>query len=272
MGYCQPLGHLPVSVGIAVYLAHLTRASMFPSWRQTLIALGIGLLFVLPSVGILMWLERYNTELFRLYIYVPVGAAISTIGLLILLSAPVTNLGFRKIILICLWLLLILPAFSRLLTQHDHFVSSANEKAKVLMKMIKQAPAIDPEAYVILLTDRSLDELEALGLFELHTNSLDGFYYVIYEGVRPQIAFMCSEDKNCNVRDTPLDEFLLQRDADYSKIVLFRLLDDLSVELLRDLPPELSSTQNDSYDPERLIDTSAPLPPRAITMLANSLD
>ena len=69
-----------------------------------------------------------------------------------------------------------------------------------------------------------------------------------------------------------MGEFRLIDAADYSKIVFFRLHDDLTVELLRDLPPELSSAQNDSYDPDRLIDTSAPLPPRAITMLANSLD
>ena len=252
---------------IAAYLAHRTSANEFPSVRRLGIATGGGLLLVLASVGVLMWLERYNSDLWRMYVYVPIGAAIVVLSLLTLVTVTISKISVRTAFFIGVWLLLIIAGFSRLLTQHQHFVNSANGKAKVLMQMIKQAPAIDPEAYIILLTDRSLDELEALGLFELHTNSLDAIYYVIYEGVRPQIAFMCFEDKNCNVRDTPLDEFLLQRDADYSNIVVFRLLDDLSVELLRDLPPELSSAQNDSYDPERLIDTSAPLPRRALTML-----
>ena len=62
----------------------------------------------------------------------------------------------------------------------------------------------------------------------------------------------------------------LKNGTDYSDFVMFRLYDDLSVELLHGLPPELDDGQNDTYDPEPLIDTSAPIPPRALTMLASA--
>ena len=108
---------------------------------------------------------------------------------------------------------------------------------------------------------------------ELKRAMLDAAFYVLYQDGHPRSAVSCSIDDYCHVHDTAMGEFRLIDAADYSKIVFFRLHDDLTVELLRDLPPELSSAQNDSYDPDLgLIDTSAPLPPRAITMLANSLD
>ncbi len=233
---------------------------------------GGGILFVLASVGVLMWLEGYNSDLWRIYLYVPIGAAIVVHSLVGLVMAPISNIRVRQAIMIGIWLFLMIAGFSRLLVQHAQYVSSANAKAKVLLQMVEQAPAFNPESNVILLTDWSNRELAENHILELKRDMLDAAFYVLYQDGHPRSAVLCSIDDYCHVHDTAMGEFRLIGAADYSKIVFFRLHDDFSVELLRDLPPELSSTQNDSYDPDRLIDTSAPLPPRAITMLANSLD
>ena len=44
------------------------------------------------------------------------------------------------------------------------------------------------------------------------------------------------------------------------------------MELLRELPPELRERESNRYDPERLIDAAAPLPPRARSMLGAARD
>ncbi len=252
---------------IAAYLAHRTSENCFLSVRRLGIATGGGLLLVLASVGVLMWLERYNSDLWRMYVYVPIGAAIVVLSLLILVTVPISKIRVRKAIMIGLWLLLMLPAYSRLILQHEHYQNSANKKTKILLQMVEQASAFNPEANVIMLTDRGYRELAENHIHELWTNMLDGAFYVLYQDGHPRSAILCSLEPYCTVGDTAMGKFRLIGAADYSKIVFFRLHDDLTVELLRDLPPELSSAQNGSYDPDRLIDTSAPLPPRAITML-----
>ena len=256
-----------LSGAIAAYLAHRTSANDFLSVRRLGIATGGGLLLVLASVGVLMWLERYNSDFWRMYVYVPIGAAIVVLSLLILVTVPISEIRVRMAILIGVWLLLILAGFSRLLIQHEHFVNSANAKASILMQMAEQAPAPNNEAYVILLTDSTTNELRTKKVAELNTNMLDSASYLLYEERRPYSAFLCRIGASCNLNDTAVRNFRLHKDTDYSNVILFWLNDNLSVELLRDLPPELNSVQNDSYDPERLIDTSAALPSRAITML-----
>ena len=67
--------------------------------------------------------------------------------------------------------------------------------------------------------------------------------------------------------DVDLSNFNLNESTDFSNLVIFRLHEDLSVELLRELPPELGLDDRGTYDPDRLIDNAAPLPPRAISML-----
>ena len=62
-------------------------------FSATLIAFSVfaGLLFIVPSVGVLMWLEKYNRDLWRMYGYVPVGAAVALVSLLVLASPTVTQ-------------------------------------------------------------------------------------------------------------------------------------------------------------------------------------
>ena len=222
---------------IAAYLAHRTSANDFPSVRRLGIATGGGLLLVLASVGVLMWLERYNSDFWRMYVYVPIGAAIVVLSLLILVTVPISKIRVRKAIMIGLWLLLMLPAYSRLILQHEHYQNSANKKTKILLQMVEQASAFDPEANVIMLTDWGYRELAENHIHELWTNMLDSAFYVLYQDGHPRSAILCSIEPYCTVGDTPMGKFRLIGAADYSKIVFFRLHEDLTVELLRDLPP-----------------------------------
>ena len=98
----------------------------------------------------------------------------------------------------------------------------------------------------------------------------DSAIFMMYQEGRPVVAFLCMFSENCGSSDINISSDFLASGDDFSDIVMFRLYDDLRVELLREVPPELRDLNNLNYDPDRLIDTSAPIPPRALTLLASA--
>lgn len=102
----------------AAFLTRHVRADVFPPRRQMAFTLGSGLLLILPSIGVLMWLEKHYRDLWRMYIYVPVGAAITVFGLILLISTVFRETRFRKGAMICLCLLVMVPGLSRLFVSH----------------------------------------------------------------------------------------------------------------------------------------------------------
>ncbi len=264
------IGGLTLTGGVAAYLARSANENMFPSRRQISIGLLSGSLFVLPSIGVLMWFEKYNSDAWRMYIFVPIGAAIALFALILLIASLIKSVHLRKVAVICFCLLAMFPALARLFAQHAFHVNNANNKAKILLQIVEQAPDIDPDAYVILATEMLGTELRAKGLSEFRTGAFLSALRVVYQEMDLKYAFICIVNKRCFLDEYTTQVFHLKQTTDYSNAVLFRLSDDLSVELLAELPPEFGGLSNDSYNPGRLIDTSAPVPPRALTMLASA--
>ena len=131
-------------------------------------------------------------------------------------------------------------------------------------------PRFDPDARVAILTEMSRSELKEKKIDELWWNMLDSAVYILYENARPKVSFLCILGEHCSTNDLTIRTRYLEDIDDYGEFVFFSLHSDLSVELLRELPLELGGGYNDTYFPERLIDTSAPIPPRALTMLASA--
>ena len=252
---------------LAVYLWRTSKASGFPSRRQMLLLLLGGLFFILPSIAVLMLFERYHNEFWRLYIYVPIGAAAVVISILLLLVSPIKNFRLRQAIFVGLILLLMIPAVSRLFVQHANFVKSANSKAAILRQITEQAPYFDPNASLMLVTGMSLESLERRGIFELWTSMLDSSIFILYQEARPKVAFLCIFGERCSTNDINVEKNFLQEVTDFSEIVIFRLNEDHSVELLHELPSEIGGTQNRTYNPTHLIDTSASIPTRVQIIL-----
>ncbi len=254
---------------------HLLRAKdtdTFLSVRQINIWLVSGLLLIVPAVGVLIWIGLYSGDPWRMFFYVPIGAAIAIFSLIVLLTRPIAISRYRNAILIILCLILMFPVLSRLLLQHEHFVSAANIKAQVLIQMMEQAPQIDPTAEVFLLTDMLLEDLKANNIAEFWEYMLDSAYFVLYQNDRPQVAFTCLiVSRECHSSDLKRARFYyLRQDTSYRDTILLRLYDDRSVKLLHELPKELDFAGSD-YDPNRLYNPDAPLPPRAATMLGAAL-
>ena len=255
---------------IAAFLVYDRNKMVYPSRQQLAVAFISGMLFIMPAIGVLMWLEKYNRDLWRMYVYAPVGAAIAVSSLILLLALLFKNLRIRRAFVVGLHLLIVLPALARLHNQQAYYVDSANAKAKILLQIVEQAPAFEPHAQLIMMTEMSGSELRRKGVDELRTNMLDGAAYILYGEARPLAAYLCVLGRSCSKDDIDISRGHLEDTTDFSDIVLFRLHDDLSVELLRELPSELGGSDNDTYNPDHLIDTSAPIPPRALTMLASA--
>ena len=257
---------------VAAWLARRTEAERrFPPRRSTLGAMLAGLLFILPSIGVLMW-TKHAGDLWRMYIYVPIGAAIFVMGLVVLVSAPVKSARLRQAFVIGLALLLIWPGLSRLYAQQAAIQQNAAAKAGILRQIVEQAPDFQDGAHLILFTTLSHDALERLGIRELRYNMFESAMHMLYQDRRPLASFMCIYDLGCSRDDNYLqyiDRDFLGADETYNDVVMFQLHADLRAELLLELPPELRERERNHYDPQRLIDVAAPPPPRARSLLAS---
>ena len=255
---------------IAVTSSWLSRAQLpveYVCVRRMAISCLVGLLLVVPSVGILIWIEYYRHDLWRMYFYVPIAAAIVVYCLINLIVMPINRASIRYAAVVFLCICLVCPAFVRLLSQQERLVKSAGDKAFVLQQIVNSVPAFDPTAQVILWSMMSREELKVKHVHELSTKMLNSAIYVIYQDHRPQQAIFCIFGDDCYPKDGELLDFEFQFDTDYSNTVIFHLKEDLSVELLYRLPTEIGAENNTTYNVERLVDFAAPLPSRAVTML-----
>lgn len=244
-----------------------------PQTRTLARALIAGLLFILPSIAVLTLLSIYTGDLWRMYVFVPFGAAIALMSLIVLVTAPVKRIRLRQTVVLCLSLLLILAGTPRLNEQQQHYRQNTDALARALRQIVEQAPGVAKQAHLMLYTSLSSDELHRQGVWQLQWNMLDSAIFMLYEGRGPKVAFLCISGEGCSRDDIHLQvggrDFLGDQES-YSDVVMFQLHDDMSLELLRALPPELRDREVNHYDPERLIDATAPLPPRARSLLASA--
>ena len=244
---------------IAWFLWRSDDDDWIPSRRRLGFTLLIGLLLILPSIGVLIWLEEYSRELWRLYLYVPIPAAIVVFSLITLLTMPITNFRYRNTLIIVLCLLLMLPGLSRLILQHEYFVTSANNKAQVLAEIVKLAPEIENRTRVIVLSDMPADELKGKHIEEMESNMIGSALYVIYGSRGSGRGKLCPSVHNClTVHDW---------EKNLADTMVFLLHNDLTLELVEQPATIFDAFKNVVYNVTDLYNPHAPAPPRAVTML-----
>ena len=199
-----------------------------------------------------MWLSKHGGGQWRMYVYVPIGAAIFVSGLVLLASAPIRRIRRRQALVVGLSLLLIWPGLSRLYRQQAAIQDSASAKAGVLRNIVEQAPAFHEGAHLMLFTTMSGEALEQAGVREMRSNMFESAMYMLYQERRPIVSFLCIFGHGCSCDDTFLQYIsrdFLGDEEDYSDVVMFQLHDDLRVELLRELPPELRAARQQPIRP-----------------------
>ena len=244
-----------------------------PSARQIGASLASGLLLIIAAIGLLMWVPYYREDAWRMYMFVPIGAAIAVFSSLLLIAAPMRHHRRRQIIVVCLCLLLLVPAASRLFSQHNRFRESAYSKARILHQVMEIAPAFAPNAQLAMITELDRMALRQRGIGEFIANDmLNSALHVLYQDQAPEYAYFCHTMKFCG--DFSGDEtiFSAAAPADLLGTTLVMVLnEDLSVELVEDPADFLGMDLTATYDASKLYNADAPLPPRAATMLAAAL-
>ena len=258
--------------GIAWYLLRAKDTDTFPSVRQVGIWLVSGLLFIVPAVGVLIWIEMYSGDPWRMYFYVPIAAAIVVFSLIALLTAPIARSRFRNAILIMLCLTLMFPALSRLLLQHEYFVNRANTKTSVLHNVLEIAPQVAPDTVLILTAEISTLDANNLGEFRNYSvvNSVFRVFYQRHVPPHAALAAFCLPEPRCSSPrlQSSSDNFIK---SNLSNILLLKIHEDLSVELIEQPSVYFGFGSDSAYDARRLYNPDAPLPPRAATMLGSAL-
>ena len=258
--------------GILWYVARISRVPE-PDFRRGIVLLLSGMLFIIPAVGVLMWIPIYRYDPWRMYFFVPIGAAIALLSIVVLLTMPIRHRQHRRFAVIGLCLLIMIPALSRLFVQHDKFVNSANSKARIYYAVLELAPRVEPDTQLMILSDMDVETLMELDILELvGQDVVNSAFFVLYGRERPESAYFCLLESVCGIaRGQPTiftrgkTEELLQR------TLVFRLNDDLSVDLIEDPAAFLGLDIDIPYDASQLYDADAPLPPRATTMLGAAL-
>ncbi len=166
--------------GIAWFLWNSIDGEWIPNTRQLIRSLAIGLLLIIPSVGVLIWIGYYSRDLWRLYLYVPGPAAIAMFSLLALLTTPIRRKRHRNAVLVALCLLLTLPAISRLFLQHEHYVTSANNKRRILEQIVQLAPELESQTRVLVLSQMSDEGFQQKHIEEMKSNMIGNAMYVLY--------------------------------------------------------------------------------------------
>ena len=260
-------------LAVAWYLSRSRANTVELSFRQAGALFLSGLLFIVPAVGILMWIPYYRGDPWRMYFYAPIGASVALVSALILLTSPIRRRDLRRAAVIAVCLLLMLPAASRLLLQHGKYIESAFNKARVMYRVIERAPTVEPAAQLAIVTDMSLSELSHLGIFEfVHQKMINSAFYVLYGHARPESVRFCLSASACGFSDLePTTGDTGESVNALSRTLVFRLNQDLTVDLIEDPLTFLGLDTDIDYDASELYNPDAPLPPRATTMLGVAL-
>ena len=215
-----------------------------------------GFLFLIPSVGILILLDFYRNDTWRVFFYAPISGTVVVVGLLSLLVSRIVSKSLRNGLLLLTVGIIFISSFNRALNQHDFFVNQAIAKEDFFRSFTEQAPSIDISAQVIIVSDLELDELPSVGLYELiRRDMFPSALYLLYDKVPPEYVFVCMMDDSCTADDDKLTINFPLREIPYDELIVFHLNSNLTLSLQDDLH-DLSGFPNDieSYQPLMHID------------------
>ncbi len=227
--------------------------------RYLIFSFMTGMLLIIPAVGVLIWFGYYSQDLWRLYLYVPGPAAIALFSLIALIASRLPSDRFQNAAIVIACLLLMFPAISRLILQHEHFVVSANNKRRVLQQIVQIAPVMESQTRVLVLSDMPAEIRLSKHIEEMKSNMIGSALYVIYGAETSGLGSMCLSAENCSPIMTWADHL--------SETLVFLLDEDLSLELVTEPETIFSAFKDLNYDVNRLYNSDAPLPSRAYTML-----
>ena len=245
-----------------------------PRVRITVLIL-LGSLCAIPfAVGVLMMLPSFSQdEMPRLYFYVPAPAAIAVFCVLLLATTKLKSQRVRDYALIALCLLLMLPALSRLFAQHEMYIRRADNKALIFRQIVELVPRPNPDAYLVVITPMSRDELNDKQVANLSKHRMfASAMLTLYEDHAPIDSFFCRLYDRCSWHGDKSDIFYPHKHTDHwQDTIVLELRRDLVVDLMEDPLTRYGWDIDIDYDPSQLYDADAPIPERAQSMLGGAI-
>ena len=262
---------LTIAGVISYNLMSNSNNAVAPGARRIGTWLVIGFLFIIPAVGVLMWISRYQFDLWRLYFYVPIGGATVIFCGILLLVAPFRRSKYHSTALLAICLLLIIPATSRLLAQHDRYKQSADSKALVLRRILQLVPHPHPDTELMLWTEFDFPGLTEADISELFRRDvLYSALLTLYGGDRPQTAYFCLSILECGLEAGTPSVYHPDMNSDrLQRTLALELKSDLTLELVEDPFAFFAWNMTLPYDASQLHDVHASLPHRTKSMLAS---
>ena len=264
------LAALAMAASVSWLLARGGQQPQLPDARWLGKGLPLGIALILPAVGVFIFIEQYGGDLWRMYYYVPEGAAIAVFcaaGWLCRALRP----NLRVMALCALCLALTLPAFAHAIHKRGLDVQRAANKAEIMRSLVAAAPRIHEGAAVMLTTRLSKARLLETDFAEFYmSKDMDrSFYYLIYGGETAPHAYFCRQDGFC--RANPDEPTLYNSDSPeelLARTLIFELREDLTAALIADPAGYPGWHAALDYDASRLFYADADSPARAKTMLA----
>lgn len=240
----------------------MRRDAMNLSIRQHIVLIVSGFFFLIPAVGVMISLDFYRNDTWRVFFYAPISGAVVVIGVLSLLATRIRSQSIHHAILLIFIGIIFIPSFNRALNQHGFFVQHAIAKEEFFRAFIQQAPAIESSAQVIVVSDLSLTELPSVGLYELiRRDMFSSALYLLYDNVPREFVFVCVMDDTCRANEDLLTVTFPYREIPYDELIIFHLDTNLTLTLI-DTLDEISSFPgtSETYQPRDYVDVYAPAP------------
>lgn len=231
-----------------------------------------GLLFVMPAVGILIWLPQYAGDQWRMYFYVPIGASIAVFGLARIFAVRALPRRYREAAIVALCLALMLPATVRLLMQHDSLVRRADSKARMLYHLMRVIPRIEEDTVILLTTDMNKDEFAGSAISELrYSNDLDNsMLYVLYGNGLPIQSTFCIDQSECSAFGGEMTIFTSDSPELFHRTLAINIAADMSAAVIENPADYFGLDSRFPYDASLLFDRGAGISSRARSMLASA--
>jgi len=265
--------YLPLSivsgglVGVFSWKLMRRTASKFRfSW--VLILGGVGLVAMLLSYAAYLP-SSYGNIHWRVYYLTAIGPSLLIAGFISWLGGrlPLIAAGLSGIV--------VSLAVLHALDQHSILVDSSAYLQRLLGSIVRQAPAINSDAVVVLLDDEA-NIADSDWRLSGYDDALRGALTYLYD--YPVEAIFCT---NADILGDPAGKRLCRWEQDgidrlfrgveshyaYRQLVIFETRAGGYADMLTALPESLTnSTVTVNYEPERLINRSAPLPARVSTL------
>lgn len=264
----QTLIALALIAAIGGYLLRRGDDRTLPDITRARRSLLVGIAFIIPAVGVLIWLDQYSGDLWRMYFYVPIGAAIALLSVIALLISPMNKVRHREIIVLIICLMLMLPATARLFAQRGQFVANARVKADFLYAVMQLIPAIEADTLILLTTDMTSDAFDQSAVYELlYSYDVDNaMLYVLYGNGTPVQSTFCLTAEVCSTFGGEGTLFTAPQ-ALLPRTLVIEIGHNMSVRLVSDPAAYFGMEVDAPYNGDSLYSPDAPLPRRAIAML-----